>query len=102
MIAVPIPAAVTTPVDGSIVATEGFAELHVPPASPSVDIVTIEPILSAVVPLITPALGGRFTTAAPVDTFTVVALVDEQVIFPPLPSEAEEVNLMCIVRSEKL
>ena len=69
MIAFPIPTAVTTPVDGSIVATEGFAELHVPPASPSVDIVTMDPIFSEVFPDINPALGGVLTIAVPVETF---------------------------------
>ena len=45
------------PVDELTVAAEVLSEVHVPPASPLVVIVTVDPILSAVFPLNVPAFG---------------------------------------------
>ena len=93
IVALPAATPVTTPEDASTVAADVLSDVQVPPESPSVDNEEVPVGLMLFVPLMVPAFGNVVMLAEPVATFSVVAPVLVQVIFPPSPLDAPVVVL---------
>ena len=64
MVEVPAEIPVTAPVVAFTVAAEVLLLLHVPPLTPSLDNVVIDPVHRKVVPFIVPAFGSGLTITA--------------------------------------